>query len=337
MVVTFSNVGWRSRADRLAERPRLAGRLATAVRPRTITGSMAAKLKRRAALPREVPADLEAIVREALAVSPGVKSTQLKKVLTAPCQPFAKEALELARRLTAAGQVHVWRKGKTELFFPAEPLAELDKALLGRAWPGALSKDALTELASSEAPGYEVVVDAWLKRAIASKRLYEHAPTVGGTRKKRYAVEPDVRKSLGPVLSALRKALVKTATMGISNERVAEVLLAELEGLPLPAASRPVAGDGAWSGAARQQFLAALSDLVAEHPNQALLAVRDLRARLSLGKQQFDELALSLLSEGVITLHHHDHPASVPALERSQWVQDARGTHYLGIAPRRGP
>jgi hypothetical protein len=298
---------------------------------------MATKLKGRAARRREVPADLEAIVREALAVSPGVRSTQLKKVLTAPYQPFAKEALGLARRLAAAGQIHVWRKGKTELFFPVEPLAELDRALLGRAWPGALTKDALKELASNEAPGYEVVVDDWLKRATASKRLYEHSPTVGGKGKKGYAAEPDLRKCLGPVLTALRKALLKTATLGVSNERVAQVLLAELEVSPLTGASRPVARDGASSGATRQQFLGALNELVAEHPSQALLAVRDLRARLSLGKQEFDELALSLLSEGVITLHHHDHPASVPALERSQWVQDARGTHYLGIAPRRGP
>lgn len=305
---------------------------------------MAARSRVRAAGPRVVPDDLAAVVGEALAASPGIKSTQVKKALPKPYQPFAAEALAALRRLADGGRVEVLRKGATELFFPEEPLGVLDRAILGRVAAEPLDKDALKDLATDAAPGYAVVFDDWLKSAIAGKRLYEHAP-VPGSKKKRFGTEPDVRKSLGPLLAALRKVLLKTAALGISKERIAAVLLSEL-GVAVPggtakssgaAASREAAAsNGAKTNGAQGRFLVALAELVADKPGEALWPVRELRKRLPLAKEEFDALALQLMTEGAITLHHHDHPAAVPEPERSQLVQDARGTHYIGIAPRRG-
>jgi hypothetical protein len=318
--------------------------LASGARLDTIAGSMAARSRVKAAGPRVVPDDLAAVVGEALAASPGIKSTQIKKALPKPYQPFAAEALAALRQLADGGGVEVIRKGATELFFPAEPLGVLDRAILGRVAAEALDKDALKDLATDAAPGYAVVFDDWLKSAIAGKRLYEHAP-VPGSKKKRFSTEPDVRKTLGPLLAALPKVLLKAKAMGISKERVAAVLLSELGVAGLggtaqssgAAASREApASNGAKTNGAQGRFLVALAELVAEKPAEALWPVRELRKRLPLAKEEFDALALQLMAQGAITLHHHDHPAAVPESERSQLVQDARGTHYIGIAPRRG-
>lgn len=299
---------------------------------------MAARSRARAAAPRVVPDDLAAVVGEALAASPGIKSTQLKKALPKPYQPFTAEAVAALRQLADSGTVKVFRKGSSELFFPAEPLTVLDQAIFGRIPEGPLEKQALKDLANDTAPGYAVVFEDWLKSAVAGKRLYEYAP-VPGSKKKRYGTEPDVRKSLGPLLAALQKALLNTAALGISKERVAAVLLSELgveAPVGAPASRGATASNGAKSNGAQSRFMAALGELIAEKPREALWPVRELRKRLPLSKAEFDALALQLMAEGAITLHHHDHARAMPEAERSQLVEDARGTHYIGIAPRRG-
>ena len=46
-------------------------------------------------------------------------------------------------------------------------------------------------------------------------------------------------------------------------------------------------------------------------------SLRDLRARLSMSKDEFDETALRLQREGAVSLHHHDHPLALPEAERA--------------------
>jgi hypothetical protein len=55
-----------------------------------------------------------------------------------------------------------------------------------------------------------------------------------------------------------------------------------------------------------------------------------------LDKARFDRAVLRLSEAGKVVIHHHDFPASLPAAERAELVEDSRGTHYIGIAPRRG-
>jgi hypothetical protein len=82
---------------------------------------------------------------------------------------------------------------------------------------------------------------------------------------------------------------------------------------------------------ARTQVLRELAHMHREDPT-ALLAVSELRKRTKLPKELFDEAVLFLGREGLVSLHHHDFPASLKPEDRERLVVDKRGTHYVGIA-----
>jgi hypothetical protein len=312
--------------------------LAAATAPNTIWGSMVSKASSKTVAARVIPGDLDSSVAEAVKRAPGSTSTQLVKVLPTSYRTFGKEVRAAADRLAAEGKFHRHLKGKTPLFFPADPLAALDAAIPSKLAGAPLDKDALKRLVEEVTPGHGVVLDDWLKRAVANRQVYEHAPTAKGA-KKRFGSEPDLRKLAAPLIKALRKAREGADAQGIPRQRLVQLLLEEL-GVSLEQAAARSSGDAkngtVPNGIARTQFIAELTALGAENPRQALLSVRDLRARLALGKEQFDALALALMRDGAVSLHHHDHPASLPEPERRQLVQDGRGTYYVGIAPRSG-
>lgn len=67
-----------------------------------------------------------------------------------------------------------------------------------------------------------------------------------------------------------------------------------------------------------------------------LLSARDVRHQLrqkrsGWTKHRFDTVALALARDGVITLHHHDHPQGLPPAEAAQMIADERDTHYVGF------
>lgn len=298
---------------------------------------MATRVRTKTVAARALPHDLDASVLEGVRTAPGSTSARLLKELPTSYHAFSKQVRDAAERLSNAGEIHRHLKGKTALYFPAEPLAALDAAIPPRLTGQALDKVALKQLVEEVTAGHAVVLDEWLKRALAQRLLYEHAPATKGA-KKRFGAEPDVRKLAAPLLKALRKARDSADTNGISRERLAEILLEEL-GVSLGSAVQRVSGkanNDAPNSSARRQFLAVLAELVDQNPRQALLSVRDLRARLSLGKGQFDTLALVLMRDGAISLHQHDHPMSLSERERQQLVDNASGTYYVGIAPRSG-
>jgi hypothetical protein len=296
---------------------------------------MAGKTRTKTSRATAVPDDWEAVVRQAVLALPGVKATaaELKKALPASYQKLGAQALTVARELAERGELHLYLKGKTPHFFPRDPLLELDELLLAPLADSPLGADELKERAGPYAPA----LDAWLKRALAQKKLFERSVSQTGkkTKNKAYSTEPDVRASLAAVLKALGSALQKTAAQGISNEQVARVLLSEL-GVAVPGASSNGAGRPGASNGKRGAFLGALQRLAQERPREALLPVRELLAWLALEKEEFDALALELMRDGAISLHHHDHPGGLSELERAQLVKDARGTFYIGIAPRSG-
>ena len=85
-----------------------------------------------------------------------------------------------------------------------------------------------------------------------------------------------------------------------------------------------------------EQVRKAIQRMTNEKPPGALLSVRELRGRLALDKDTFDEAVLALHAAARIVLHHHDFPASLGETERGKLVRDARGVHYVGLALRRG-
>ena len=273
---------------------------------------------------RTVPQELPTVVLEALRDAQSIKGAQFKKKLPVSYQAFDKEARAIAQRLAEQNEVHRWTKGAKEIFFANDPDSTIELALLPLVTATPLDELTLKAHLAEAAPGHEDLLKDWLQSAVKRKVLYEHRASKGF--KKRFGRQPDIVGTLRSTLTALRKALQQTDAQGLSRTTIADALLQEL-GLP-PTAAPSAQPSG--------QVLSALRTLVSENPRQALLSVRDLRARLKLSKDEFDSAALALSREGVISLHHHDHPASLSDLEREQLVRDARGTHYIGIALRRG-
>lgn len=293
---------------------------------------MAAKSRARAPKPRVVPTDLGEVVREALRSYPAATATLFKKALPKSHAKFHKEATAEATRLVALGEAFVFNKSKKDYFFAKDPIKTLDETLPRSMGADVHNKASLMTLVNEVAPGHAVALDEWIKRALGRGRIFERL-VAERSKARGYTTQPpappDPKKVLQKVLSELGKALPKADQQGIPRTRIANVLLAALE---LPALS-------AWDEAppparARSEFLTALRELGEENPRDALLPVRALREKLALSKEVFDSVALELMREGAVSLHNHDHPASLPELERSQLVQDARGTHYNGIAAR---
>ncbi len=288
---------------------------------------------------RIVPPDLEDCIRDAVRNRPGLTSVQLMKELPPSHRPFAKEVNAAVQRVVVHGDVYRFLKGKKALLFPAEPLMTLDNAISPRLVEAPLDKEGLRRLVEEVAPGHAIVLDAWLKRALTQRTLYEHPASSKGA-KKRYSSsppEPDLRKLFAPLLTAARKARQSLDAKGIAPEKLGRLVMEALgvagEKSAALVADKPGNGNPP-NGDARAQFLGALTTLGTENSRDALHSVRDLRARLALSKEQFDSLALALMRDGAISLHHHDHPASLPEQERRQLVQDSRGNYYVGIAPR---
>jgi hypothetical protein len=298
--------------------------------------SMAAKPRAKKRVEQVLPEDLQESVREAVFRAPGSTVAQIVKALPASYRGFVVAIRAAAETLADTGKLFRHFKTKaTPLFFPAEPMATLDAAIQPRLTDRVLDKDELKRLVEEITPGHGVVLDAWLKRALERGALHEHAPKAKTDKKKRYGRDPDLRKLFAPVFTALRKAREGLDERAIPRQRFAKLLLEELE-VSLDGGGA-TSGHDACTGAngdARSQFISALAALGAENPRQALLSVRELRSRLGLAKAQFDAVALDLMRDGAISLHHHDHPASLPEVERRQLIQDASGTFYVGIAPR---
>ncbi len=275
--------------------------------------------------PREVPrAELEAAVREALASSAGVTPASLKKSLAKSYKkPEQDRAVALLRELAARDDVHRWSKGKKEVFFARDPIATLDSVVVEALAEGALTAAGLKSAVKARAPGHEELVAEWLKNAVARRVLFKQGNS--------YSREPDIRALLKKEIQDLQKAFQKLEALDIERDRVVEVLL---EALDLP----PVRRTSSVNGAPRtDRFLTALNDLAAENPRGALLSLRDLRSRVSMSKDEFDETALRLQREGAVSLHHHDHPLALSEAERAALVRDAQGEHYVGIALRSEP
>jgi hypothetical protein len=293
---------------------------------------MAGKSQSKTVKSRVLPDDLDAVVREAVRTTPGLKSSQIKKALPPPYQAFTKEAQAVLRLLVERHELCRFLVGKTEHLFEHDPQSALDEIMPQHLSGEPLAKGALKALARELAPGHEFIFEPWLRGAVTRGLIFEHSP-VRASKEKRYANAPDLGKSLTPVLTALKKALLKTDEQGIPRHRIAEALLREL-GVAL---TTPQTGSNGVppDHTAHEQFLAGLRGLVAENPGQALLSIRDLRARVALHKERFDAVALDLMRDRKVSLHYHDHPASLPEAERSELVQDGRGNYYIGIAPGR--
>lgn len=285
----------------------------------------------RAKTPDVAPEEHERIVREAARGAEGLTKTALRKRLPVSYQRSAKAVDGAIDALVRKGALFLLKASKTPLYFEHDPLALLDDLVRERLSTPHTQR-ALKAWVVEVAPGYAAAFDNWFKRATKGDVLYEQSP-VPGSKAKRFGREPepvDVAALLSPVIQSLRAALKKLDAKRVPRQRVREALLAALE-----SSSAEQHANGGKDH--RSSFVAALDRLAADDPATALLPIRALRRRLSLEKKTFDDLALDLAREGVVELHFHDYPTSLPDSERAELVVDAKGTHYVGITPRARP
>jgi hypothetical protein len=186
----------------------------------------------------------------------------------------------------------------------------------------------LAKHAGSKNRGTQDLVKEWLKGAVARGEVFLYPPA-GGSRVKRYWKEPDATALLKKVVTELKKVLESSAGRHVTKERVLDLIAKEL-GLDARVAGGSSATDE------RQRFLDGLKEYTREQPKNALLSVRELRPRVGLDKQRFDAIALELQREGIVVLHHHDHPESLAEAERTRLIVGEKGVHYHGIALRSG-
>jgi hypothetical protein len=282
---------------------------------------------------------LERVVRVAIQEASVLKSTDLKKALPASNRSQHAEAIVIAGELAGRAEICRWANKKAEWFFASDPIATLDRAVPKTLAAGALPADVLERRIALETKVPKPCLDEWKKRALARGDLFVVAAGSGGATKstaKLLSLQPDLRAALKVAIGALQKGLKALDAKGVSRERVARVLWEEL-GLPVAISSEAPMTPSLSSTSGRADgdvFLRALQVLASEHPSGTLLPVGELRSRLTLDKTRFDATALSLVREGSIILHRHDHADRLEAHDRSRLVRDHNGTYYVGIAPK---
>jgi hypothetical protein len=280
--------------------------------------------------------ELQEVIVEALRGATGalVADSALKKLLPAPYRRESKPSLAAAlTALAAARRIHRVRAGQTLLSAAHEPQATLGRVvdqLLAEQGP--LTPEALKLAVRQKAPGHERLLPAWIRDALKTRRLFEHAPR-GREKKKRLGLDPDVRRQLSKTLKALGQEMPKASAIGVRPEQVLQVLAAEL-GVAVPHAGATDGSPPSSHGPESDEslVLSALEALTRECAPGALLSVRDLRARAGLDKRRFDAAVIALARSGHAMVHHHDYPFSLTEAERDALVRDEQGTYYVGIA-----
>jgi hypothetical protein len=290
--------------------------------------------RKRAAAPKAltIPADLKEVVRETIRSAQGLRPADIKKQLPKAYQAFDQAARAFASELADAGEVHRLKVGSSLWFFGNDPFVRLDQ-LVPELVENPLSEVGIKAALGSAGRGYQSVLKSWLPVAVRRRVVFLHAPAPG-SRGKRYGAAPDFRGLLAPTLKALLKVLPELDSQGVTRQQIAETLLESL-GLTPANPGRQPPKNGGDPADPRSTFLGALGAVMAQRPGQALLSLKEVRARTQLDKATFDSLALQLSREGSVTLHRHDHPASLTAAERAELVCDDRGSFFIGIAPRR--
>lgn len=278
--------------------------------------------------------ELEGAVRALVDRASGLAGSEFKKELGAEYKRHEKRAVEIAEDLAARGEIHRWSAQKKVRFFREDPLESVARAAFDALGAGALTEAELKHRVEGKGRGLGDLLKEWMKGAQGRGELYPYSPRPG-SRVKRFGREPDVATLLKKVLAELRKAVSSAAGQRVQKARILEAIAGELGVAAASGASsmaaeeRPVSSATDW-----ELFLGALGDLARER-GTGLLSVRELRSRTPLDKPRFDRAALELSREGKVILHHHDFPGSLSEADRQSLVVDERGTHYVGVAPRR--
>jgi hypothetical protein len=283
--------------------------------------------KRRADPPRVFSEqELESAARELVARAPGLSGSDFKKELRPEYKKEDKRVLEAANRLAARREIHRWSSAKKLRFFAQDPFDTLALTVAEALANGPLGEADLRRSVETAHRGFGDLLKEWLKGALAHGDIYAHRPAKG-SKLKRYGITPDLGDLLKKVLAELKKVLSTAAGQRIGKAELLEAIATEL-GTALPTMAES-------GSSAREQFLVRLATLTVAAKSDGLISIRELRASLPFDKRQFDQLALDLSRDELVTLHHHDFPTSLSAADRDELVVNSHGTYFVGIALRR--
>jgi len=231
-------------------------------------------------------------------------------------------------RLAANRELYRWSSASKVRFFAVDPFDMLAQSVTQALANGPLSETELKLSSESSHRGFGDLLKEWLKGALARGDVFVHLPAKG-SKVKRFGVTPDVGGLLKTVFAALRKVLATPTGKRVRKAQLLEAMSAELD-TALPSGSESKATE-------RERFLVKLCAFALETKTEGLLSIREFRAHLPFDKQHFDRVALELMRDELVTMHHHDFPESLSDPERAELVLDTRGNHFVGIALRRAP
>jgi hypothetical protein len=278
-------------------------------------------------LPDLRPALVSAIAR----LGKPVSAKELRAKLTGPYKRDLEELARVLEDLAVARQVFVVA-GRTRRYAHRDPEEIVGQSVIEALRGGPLTKTEITRRVKKAAPGLDGALPGVLKALVSQGAVREH-PKANSKQPLRYGLDPpDPTPFLGKAVKEVQAALRKLAPHGVPLSSLYAALGRAL-GIERAPAPDPAHGDADDESA----VLDALGDLSAREPPGALLSIRALRALRPMAKDRFDRAVLRLADAGRVVLHHHDYPMSLSPAERAELVQDPRGIHYIGIAPRRGP
>jgi len=274
-------------------------------------------------------ADLRLALRDAVArLGKPISPAELRRALPRPCQRPPAELAKLLADLAREGTLFAVKEGRSLKYSARDPAAVLGPAITEALRGGPLGKKDLTARVKRSAAGFEKLLPGALVEAIKQGAVREH-PKAGKTPLRYGLTPPDPTPYLAKITKDLVALQKKLAAHGVTAAAIHASLGRGL-GVATEPARDAVARDVASDDAA---VLAGLHALAAAEPAGVLLGVRALRARVAIDKDRFDRAALRLAQAGELKLHHHDFPESLPAAERAELVEDARGVHYIGVVP----
>lgn len=262
----------------------------------------------------------DALVRLGRPTAPAALARALPKPHKRPVADVTR-ALDV---LVRDGRAFVMKAGRVVAYVHRDPNQVLVGAIRAALADGPATKKQLGDRVKRAAPGFEKGFGAVLAEEIARGVVREH-PKVGRLPARVGLAPPDAAPFLAKAVKEIKAAQKKLAKSGVTGSAILAAIAQAIGAEAIEAVGDT--GDG-------RSVLAAIHEIARREPPGSLLAVRAVRGLLSFDKARFDRAMIALANEGVIVLHHHDYPTSLPETEREALVIDAGGVHYVGVALR---
>ena len=281
--------------------------------------------------------DLLEVLVKALSRSSEPKTVlQLREGLTGPYKRPEPDLTKCLADLVTQGKAHEWPacKGKEARFWTEEWLQYAENQLFE-----VLTRQPLTRVQTAKAvkkrlfgvpkTRLEKHLPALVRSMLKRGRIYEY-PLESRKRSKRLGVgPPDATPYLAKMLKEFGNVCQKLAGVGVSEARVAQTASELIGQKAEPVGSRESIG---------QRIVEMMVNVEPRARTGALVLLGEVRKRLGVSKELFDQSVVELANSGNIYLHRHTFPGGLSQQERDYLVDDHRGGFFVGaVLAKRNP